>query len=230
MKFFLHYFCAFFTYSVIGWVVESTFVSLRSKKFVNRGFLIGPYCPIYGYGSLAMILYLDQYKDNILTVFLLSVVICSSVEYFTSYLMEALFKTRWWDYSEKKFNLNGRICGENALLFGLGGVLIIYLVHPFLSNIYDSFNETFILIVTIICFIIFVADTIISLNIVKRFKKTITSIDLKRDSTQEFSKMVMDSIRENHKIFQKRLLSAFPNVDLKKRSNWRNELKEHRKK
>ena len=154
MQTFFYYFIIFFAYSVIGWIVESTFVSLQAKPihFVNRGFLIGPYCPIYGCGSLGMILYLEQYKDNIITVFLLSVVICSILEYFTSYIMEKLFKTRLWDYSEKKFNLNGRICGENAILFGLGGVAIIYISHPILNEILNQLSKNAIMIIGIILF------------------------------------------------------------------------------
>ena len=88
------YFMMFMIYAVAGWIMECTLGVIQKHKFVNRGFLIGPYCPIYGCGSLGMIIYLEQYKDNIVTVFLLSVVICSVLEYFTSYIMEKLFKTR----------------------------------------------------------------------------------------------------------------------------------------
>lgn len=225
MKVFLSYFAIFFIYSVIGWMVESSFVSIKAKKFVDRGFLIGPYCPIYGYGALAMILYLEQYRNNFMTVFILSVVICSFLEYITSYMMEKLFKTRWWDYSDKKFNLNGRICGENALLFGLGGVIIIYITQPLLINILSKINPTFLFIATILCLLIFLTDTIISLNIMNRFKKTITSLDLKKDSTQDFTRMVKETINNNNKIFQKRLLSAFPNSDLKKLFDLKKELR-----
>ena len=217
MQTFFYYFIIFFAYSVIGWIVESTFVSLQVKPihFVNRGFLIGPYCPIYGCGSLGMILYLEQYKDNIITVFLLSVVICSVLEYFTSYIMEKLFKTRLWDYSEKKFNLNGRICGENAILFGLGGVAIIYIFHPILNEILNQLSKNAIMIIGIILFIILITDTAISFNIMNRFKKTISNIEAKKDSTTEFKKMVSDKMKEGHKIFQSRLLNSFPHIDVK---------------
>ena len=116
--------------------METIFVGIQKKRIVDRGFLIGPYCPIYGVGALVMIFYLTQYKDNILTVFILGVVICSLLEYFTSYVMEKLFKTRWWDYSNNKFNLNGRICGFNSLLFGIAGVLVIYFVQSSLDLFY----------------------------------------------------------------------------------------------
>lgn len=226
MKVFFYYFLLFFIYSVLGWIIESSLVSFYEKKFVNRGFLIGPYCPIYGYGSLAMILYLDQYKDNAITVFLLGVVICTILEYFTSYIMEVLFKTRWWDYSDKKFNLNGRVCGKNAILFGIGGIFIIYVAQPFLTKILSFIPDIVLFPISIVLFIIFLTDTIFSLNIMKRFKKTITSIDLKKDSTQEFSKMVRDAISNNHRIFQKRLMTAFPNLDFNKVIELKNKIKE----
>ena len=215
MNQFLSYFCIFFTYSVIGWILESILVSIKENKIINRGFLIGPYCPIYGTGALGMILYLEQYKNNIVTVFFLAVTLCSILEYVTSYLMEKLFKTRWWDYSKEKFNLNGRICGKNACIFGIGGILLIYIVHPLLKNILKSINPTILLIIIIICLILFTIDTIISLNIVNKFKNTVNSIDLKKDSTQEFTKLVKETIINNNKILQRRLLNAFPNINLK---------------
>ncbi len=225
MEKFLSYFCIFFTYSVIGWLIESILVSTQEKKIINRGFLIGPYCPIYGIGSLGMILYLEQYKDNIITVFFLAVTLCSILEYITSYLMEKLFKTRWWDYSKEKFNLNGRICGKNACLFGLGGLFLIYIAHPTLKKILTLINKKILLIIIIICLIIFIIDTIISFNIVNKFKKTVTSIDLKKDSTQEFTKLVKETIMTNNKILQKRLLAAFPDIDLKRLSNLSKDIK-----
>lgn len=225
MQFFLNYFFIFFLYSVLGWIVETIYVSIQLKTFVNRGFLIGPYCPIYGCGSLCMIFYLEQYNDNVITVFLLGVMICSILEYFTSYIMEVLFKTRWWDYSHKKFNLNGRICGENSLLFGIGGVFIIYLIHPFLLNILGIANQTILLSISIICFFIFTIDMILSLNIMNRLKNTISTIELK-DSTQEISKIIKETIHEGHKIFQERLFSAFPNIKFKKIIEIKDDIKE----
>lgn len=230
MKLIFEYITIFLIYSIIGWLVESTFVTIQTKKITNRGFLIGPYCPIYGWGSLIMTLYLEPYKNNIITVFLLSVIICSILEYLTSYFMEKLFKTRWWDYSNKKFNLNGRICGENALLFGLGGVLIIYLVHPFITAILLKINQTILQIITIIILILFIIDTIISLNIVNKFKKTLTNIDITKDSTQDFTQMVRSTLTTNLTIFQNRLLKAFPNSDFKKITTLRSKLKDELKK
>ena len=100
------YYLLFMMYSFIGWVVETSFTFYKSKKFVNRGFLIGPYCPIYGWGCLAIILVVGKDTSDILGVFLKAILICSLLEYFTSYFMEKIYNVRWWDYSNKKFNIN----------------------------------------------------------------------------------------------------------------------------
>ena len=112
----------------------------KYKKFVNRGFMLGPYCPIYGYSSIIMILYLNHYKDNPLTVFLLAVVVCSFIEYMVSYVMEKIFKARWWDYSNRKFNINGRVCLNNAFFFGVLGTFLVYYANPFFENILLKIN------------------------------------------------------------------------------------------
>lgn len=229
MQIILLYFAYFIIYSIIGWFTETIFIMIKTKKFIDRGFLIGPYCPIYGFGSLTMIFYLTQYKDNILTIFLLGVVICSILEYLTSYIMEVLFKTRWWDYSNNKFNLNGRICGQNCLLFGLGGIVVLYIIHPTLTKLITAIPNNFFTIITIIVLIIFIIDIIFSLNVITRFKKTLTTIDLKRDSTQEISKIVKETINNNHKIFQKRLMTAFPDIDFKNLINIKEEIKDELK-
>ena len=230
MKNFLLIFYTFFIYSIIGWIIESIYVSIKEKKFVDRGFLIGPYCPIYGLGALGMILYLEQYKNNIITVFFLSVIICSILEYITSYIMEKIFNARWWDYSKENFNLNGRICGKNSILFGIGGVIVIYIAHPFIKNILLSINPKILLIISIISLLIFLTDTIISFNIVNKLKNTITSIEPKKDTTQEFSKLIKETLIKRNKILQKRLFSAFPNIDLKSLIPKRKDIKDFLKK
>ena len=224
MNLFFYYFLLFFIYSILGWAIETVYTSVLAKKFIDRGFLIGPYCPIYGFGALFMIFYLTQYKNNLLSVFLLGAIICSVLEYLTSYIMEVLFKTRWWDYSHRKFNLNGRVCGKNTILFGICGIVVVYFAQPLLESGLSMLTDKSILIITIICLVIFLTDTIISLNVINKFKKTVTSIDLHRDSTQEFSKMVYDTLRDNHQILGKRLMKAFPSINFQKIIDLKNEL------
>lgn len=203
--------------------MESTLVSIKQKRFVNRGFLIGPYCPIYGFGSVIIIFYLERYKNDIITTFILGMFICSVLEYFTSYIMEKLFKARWWDYSERKFNLNGRICGENTVLFGLGGLFIIYIIQPLVSIFINSINVTILNYLTCLFFIIYITDAILSFKIINKLKASLSNIEIKKDSTQEFRNLARDLIngkigdnKFNINIWQRRVIKAFPNVDLSK--------------
>ena len=119
MELIAEYFLYFIIYSFLGWTMEVICKLVELKKFVNRGFLIGPICPIYGYGVLAIVLIIGSFKGDLLAVFLKSILVCSILEYLTSYLMEKIFKARWWDYSNKKFNLNGRICLETKIPKGI---------------------------------------------------------------------------------------------------------------
>ena len=139
---FFEYFLSFMLYSFIGWGIEVLLTYSRNKKFVNRGFLLGPYCPIYGCGCLLIIFLLKRYTDNMLVLFILAMVICMVLEYLTSFCMEIIFKARWWDYSDRKYNINGRVCLEYAIFFGIGGTLIMYIVHPFVLGIVNKFSNT----------------------------------------------------------------------------------------
>ena len=102
-----YYFLLFLIYAVLGWCCEVVVAFYNHKKFINRGFLIGPYCPIYGIGVLLIISLLEDFTDSWLALFVLAMVLCMVLEYITSYLMEKIFNARWWDYSSKKFNING---------------------------------------------------------------------------------------------------------------------------
>lgn len=217
------YFLIFFIYSVLGWIVESIYSSIIQKKIVDRGFLIGPYCPIYGIGAVIGISYLTQYKENAITIFFLGVIIASIIEYITSYLMEKMFKVRWWDYSNKLFNINGRICGENAILFGLFTIIIIYLIEPPLENIISNINTSNLIILSTIIFITFTIDTIISYNIINSLKKNLSKIEIKKDSTYEIKALVLEALnnitingKKKKNILQKRIIKAYPNFDFKK--------------
>ncbi len=217
------YIILFFIYSVLGWITESIYSSILEKKIVDRGFLIGPYCPIYGFGAVIGIIYLTQYKDNPLTIFFLGVIIASITEYLTSYIMEKLFKVRWWDYSNQKFNLNGRICGKNATLFGICSLVVIYLTQPPIESFLSNLNNKTLLTLSIIVLIIFITDTILSYNILQKLKNNLSKIEIKKDATYEIKALVLDYLnnitingKKKKNILQKRIIKAYPNLDLKK--------------
>lgn len=204
----LFYFLLFFIYSILGWFVEVTYVYIKTNKFTNRGFFIGPYIPIYGYSSLIMISYLTQYKDNPLTIFLLAIFVCSFIEYIISLIMEKLFNARWWDYSNSKFNINGRICLKNGFGFGILSILLIYIINPSFVKILNKLNPILLITISIICLTIFVIDFIVSLTITFNIKNKIKNFNY--DSTNEIRDLINEKIKK--KLLNRRILNAFPKV------------------
>ena len=212
----------FIIYSVIGWIVEEIDMLVFEKKIVNRGFLIGPYCPIYGFGRLVIIIFLDKYLNNPIVLFFMTMISCGVLEYLTSFFMEKLFKTRWWDYSDKKFNINGRICLETLVLFGIGGLAISYIVQPFIMSLVTLIPNNILNIVAIILSIIFILDNIVSFKIIMNFKLVATNI--RKDCTEEITAKVREVLKKKS-ILSDRLVKAFPNFKsiLKKIKSDKNE-------
>ena len=183
----------FFTYSFAGWFMESVGGIAKEKKFINRGFLIGPYCPVYGIGVVGISVFLQKYQADIPVVFVLSTVICGTLEYFTSYIMEKLFNARWWDYHNKKFNINGRICLETLLPFGIGGTLILCYINPILYSCFDNISAITLNIIVIFLCVLFAIDFIVSFCIISSFKGEIYT---KKDNTEEISNKVKEKTEE----------------------------------
>ena len=200
-----NYILLFFIYSFMGWVLEIIFTLITTHKLSNRGFLIGPYLPIYGCGCCLLLILLGSNK-NLVSLFLESILICSILEYFTSYIMEKLFKTRWWDYSNRKFNINGRICLETMIPFGVLGCLLIYYINPFFTSLLLSVSPSIIKVVAIILSIIFIIDFIISFKIIFNIRGIIK--DVTKDSTDEITKIVKETLNKS-KIYR-RISKAFP--------------------
>lgn len=132
----------FFIYSFCGWLMETVLCSVRERRLINRGFLNGPLCPIYGCGILLVLILLIPVRDNVSpitialpVIYLTGAALASAVEYFTSWAMEKLFHARWWDYSHIRFNLNGRICLSISLSWGALATGFLYLVQPFFEKL-----------------------------------------------------------------------------------------------
>ncbi len=202
------FFLVFLTYSFLGWCIEVILKYIQYRRFINRGFLIGPYCPIYGWGALLMTILLQKYNNDPVVLLVLGMTICSVLEYFTSYVLEKIFNARWWDYSDKKFNIDGRICLNTMIPFGISGVLIVHYINPILFNIYKNINSVAINIITLVLFLIFLIDNIVSFNVLSLVRKD--NKLLEKDNTEEMSRKVIEKIK-NSGILAKRLLFAFPN-------------------
>lgn len=201
-------FLLFIVYSITGWIIEVIATYPDTKCFVNRGFLIGPYCPIYGNCAIAMIFLLHNLTNPIL-LFVLSILICSVGEYVTSYAMEKIFHARWWDYSKNKFNLNGRICLVNSLAFGVLGFLLIKFVNPFVVGLITKLSPTMINVLFYTILTLFIIDNVISFKVIFKIKNmSIKYVHL--DNTKEITEKVKKILSDN--ILAKRVFKAFPNI------------------
>jgi len=202
------YILLFFIYAICGWIMETTMISIQNKKFVNRGFLIGPICPIYGYGVVLISVLLKKYQDDAIITFFMSIIICGFLEYFTSFFMEKIFNARWWDYSERKFNINGRICLTNLVLFGIASIIIVYITNPFIITKINEMPSIAKIIIIVILLLMHLADNIVSYKIILNLKQVSNEV---KDNTIEISEKVRKIIH-NKSRFHRRLIEAFPNI------------------
>ena len=218
----------FWIYSILGWIMETTNVSLKEKRFINRGFFLGPYCPIYGTGGV-LLLSLNTYESDPFVVFILSIMICSIVEYLTSYFLELIYRVRWWDYSNRLFNINGRICLFNSICFGLLGMFLVCFFNPYFLNIINNMNNNIRLIIVIILFIITTIDIVITFNAMFDIRKTVVNFKEKTltslfkpnsDNTEEISKKVKNIIK-NKTFIHKHLIDAYSNFKVYKNNFFR---------
>ena len=157
------YFFYFIAYSFLGWGYETAVCSVKAGHLVNRGFLNGPYCPIYGAGAIIFLLLLKNQKSYV-SIFVFGALIACAVEYATSYVMEKLFDARWWDYSKYKFNLNGRICLGAAIIFGAFAVFLLKFAHPYVEKWTLQINRSVFNALTTVMLIVFIADIVISVR------------------------------------------------------------------
>ena len=202
------YIALFFIYSFAGWLMESISDSIKKKKLVNRGFLIGPYCLIYGTGVVLITILLKKYSDDIWATFFMSLLICGALEYLTSYVMEKIFNARWWDYSKNKFNINGRICLETLIPFGIAGTFIIYIANPFLLKYINMVPELAMNIFTIVFLVVYITDMIVSFRIILNLKEMSKEF---KDNTTEISDRVRKIIKKKYRWYR-RLVHAFPKI------------------
>ncbi len=159
MKKSMMYLIIYFTiYSILGWICECIYCAAIDKVWVNRGFLNGPVCPVYGFGAMFVILLLQRFKSNIILLFIMAVIVTTAIEYITAVILENAFHLKWWDYSNYKFNYKGRICVLNSTLFGLLSLFLIEILQPFVVEKVSLIPYTYAVILTLIIIVIFAID------------------------------------------------------------------------
>lgn len=156
----LEYVLFFFAFSFIGWIWEVGLCLVQSGELVNRGTLFGPWLPIYGTGGVLVLMFFRKFYNRPILTFFLSMMVCSFVEYFASWYLELTKGIRWWDYSGFLINLNGRICLEGSIIFGIAGCLVIYFIAPFLKKRLSQFPKVFLIIFSVLFTFLFAVDMI----------------------------------------------------------------------
>lgn len=132
------YILYFFIYSFLGWVLETSYAYLLFGSFNNRGFLIGPICPIYGFGMLILTVGLSKYKGHNLKLFFVASFVLTYFEYIAGFVLDAIFNLKWWDYSNDFLNINGRICLSFTFVWGIIALIVVNYIHPFTEKIVDK--------------------------------------------------------------------------------------------
>lgn len=207
------YFIYFIIIAICGWMMEVTLQLVQKHKFSDRGFLIGPYCPIYGCGAILITLFLTKLEEYPLALFSVTILVCGVLEYFTSYIMEKIFHARWWDYSENRFNINGRVCLETIIPFGILGLALIYIVNPFIFDNLAKVPENILNIIAIIIAVIFAIDNLVSFKVISNVRSATKKFDEEnpKDNTEEISQKVKEFLK-NKSFLNRRLVNAFPKL------------------
>ena len=161
----------FYIYCFFGWIIESTYVSVCTGNWVNRGFMRGPVIPIYGTGAVIVLFAVIPFRTSPILVFIVGTVAASILEFVTGFVMERIYKVRYWDYSDKPFNLCGYICLFNSLCWGVLSILLIYLLHSWVEKGVLFLNDMVLLSID---------SGISSLFIVDLFNSSTTAVELKR--------------------------------------------------
>lgn len=209
----------FFLYAFFGWCTEVSYAALNTGRFVNRGFLNGPVCPVYGFGALIVLTLLSPLKDYFVLLFFGSVLLTSALEWLTGFLLEKLFHQRWWDYSEQPFNLNGYICLKFSIAWGIACLCVVNIIHPSVTFLIHLIPQTLGWIILSLFGVFMAIDLIATVRTVTRFNLHLKEIEeaaaLIREASNEFGESLADRVLD----------AAEKGADLKDTlDNWKEDL------
>lgn len=189
----------FYTYAFIGWCVEVVYAASVKGKFVNRGFDLGPVCPIYGFGVVIIVLCLGRVSDSLPILFVASVLLSSLLEFLVGFVLEKFFNEKWWDYSDEPFNIKGYICLRFSLLWGLACVFVINLIHPIVMKIIRCIPKGFGTALLVVFTITFLTDFIITILNLLKIRKNLRAINEIEDTLERLSASIGNTL-SNHTI------------------------------
>ena len=167
----------FFIYAFLGWCVEVSYAALRTGQFVNRGFLNGPVCPIYGFGMIIVLKCLGSLQENLILLCLSAIVLTSILEFLAGFALEKLFHQRWWDYSEEPFNLGGYICLRFSIAWGLACLFVVKLVHPTVYLMVNALPLFWQKVIVSLSVILMMVDALATVTAIAQFNRRLRQID-----------------------------------------------------
>lgn len=161
----------FAAYAIMGWISEVIFAALKTGKFVNRGFLNGPLCPIYGFGVVAVVLALEPVSDNLPLLFVGSLLLTTAIEFLTGLILEKVFHDHWWDYSKEPFNIKGYVCLRFSIMWGFACVMVIKVLHPLVASGIDALPQWLRWTLIGIFYVYLIADLAVTVTDIQKFNK-----------------------------------------------------------
>lgn len=182
----------FYIYCFFGWCFESTYVSLKKRKFVNRGFMNGPFLPIYGSGAIVVLFATIPFKGNNVLVYIVGALAATLLEFVTGVCMEALFKVRYWDYSNQKFNFMGHICLSSTIAWGFLSLGMVNVLHKPIDRFVMSIDSNVVTIVTLILTVYVVADFSLSFKTAMDFRVVLTRIENVKNELKVLQQRIED--------------------------------------
>jgi|LFRM01.1.fsa_nt_gb uncharacterized membrane protein len=184
----------FIIYAILGWCIEVTFQTVTKGKFINRGFLNGPVCPIYGFGMIILLYFLSPFTDNLILLFIGSVVLTSVLEFITGFVLEKVFHDKWWDYSDRPFNIKGYICLSFSIMWGLAAVFVIEIVHPPISKFVSILDNNFGNILLVLFISYFIADFLVTIFAILKINKQFRLLEEMADRLRLYSDGIGEEI------------------------------------
>lgn len=187
----------FFTYGFLGWCTEVAYATTKQKRFVNRGFLNGPICPIYGVGVSVVIYFLTPVSENLIFLYLASTVLVTVLEGLTGYFMDRIFHHKWWDYSNQPLNIGGYVCLIFSLVWGVACVVIVKVIHPVIHHVLALLPVTAGIIMIAFLLVILFADLYVTASGILKFNRQLEMMERIADELKELSDRLGETIHEN---------------------------------
>lgn len=230
-------FMFFIIYSAFGWVIEVVFHIFTENKFINRGFLNGPICPIYGFGAISILLFLEPLKQNNIYLFIGGFIVASLLELVTGYILEKVFDTKWWDYSDEKFNIGGYISLKFSLAWGLVSVILVKFIHPYIQSFVNLIPQYIMPPLYNLLLIVLVVDTTLTVSSLIHLRifikdlvairKTLNSrleekIDVREQALRDRIELIYERLEKRHR----KLLKYYPHITYGRLSEILDEIRE----